>query len=142
MKVAIVTTDGQTVSQHFGRSPYYKIVTIENGQIVAEEMRERATGHKVHGGNCNGHGRGGHHGQNSGQHGHGFGPEADQKHATMAAEIADCQILIAGGMGRGAYESFVNAGLNVILTNLVDINAVIKGIINGSLKNFAQVRTD
>lgn len=45
MKVAIVTNDGEYVSQHFGRSRYYKIYTIENNEIQNVEMRERGTGH-------------------------------------------------------------------------------------------------
>ena len=42
MKVAIVTNDGEYVSQHFGRSRYYKIYTIEDNQIKNVELRGRA----------------------------------------------------------------------------------------------------
>ena len=139
MKVAIVTTDGHTVSQHFGRSPYYKVVTIDDGQVVSEEMRERGTGHFARGQRHESHG----HWHQTGRHeGHGFGPEADARHAAMAAEIADCDVLVAGGMGRGAYESFSRAGLNVILTDKANIDDVLTGIIDGTLKNYAQSRTD
>ena len=139
MKVAIVTTDGQTVSQHFGRSPYYKVVTISGGQVVQEEMRERGTGHFARGRRRESHE---HHHQNAGHQGHGYGPEADAKHAAMAAEIADCDVLVAGGMGRGAYESFARAGLKVILTDMVKIEDVIQGIINGTIRDLAMSRTD
>ena len=44
-KVAIVTNDGNSVSQHFGRSRYYKIISLENGEIVGTEMRDRTIGH-------------------------------------------------------------------------------------------------
>ncbi len=152
MKVAIVTTDGKTVSQHFGRSPYFKIFTIENAQIVDEQMRERGTGHVAqtreneahafahhgHHGQCSeGHGRGKHE-----QKAHGYGPDADSKHTAMAAEIADCDILVAGGMGRGAYESFSRAGLKVILTDAINIEDVVKGLLDGSLQNLATARVD
>ena len=138
MKVAIVTTDGQTVSQHFGRSPYYKVVTIDNGQVVQQEMRERGTGHFARGRRHESH----EHHHTHGSQGHGYGPEADVKHAAMAAEIADCDVLVAGGMGRGAYESFARAGLNVILTDMVKIEDVVQGIINGTITNLAMSRTD
>ncbi len=171
MKVAIVTTDGKTVSLHFGRSPYYKIFTIENGRVVQEEMRERGTGHFAHGRKHESHERGtghfargrkheshergtGHFArgrkhesherqrQNGSSQGHGYGPEADAKHAAMAEEIADCDMLIAGGMGRGAYESFSRAGLSVVLTDMLNIDDVVHAVINGSLENLAYTRTD
>jgi len=31
LKIAVITEDGKTISKHFGRAPYYMIVTIENG---------------------------------------------------------------------------------------------------------------
>jgi len=139
MKVAIVTLDGETVSQHFGRSPFYKIYAIENNEPVNTEMRERGTGHfaaqrqphhSIYPGRENAHGR------------HGYGADADQKHFSMAQEIEDCDVLIAGGMGQGAYENFRSAGLDVILTDHEYINDAINDFVNGKLKNLASERTD
>ena len=31
MKIAAITDDGTTISQHFGRAPYYVVVTVEAG---------------------------------------------------------------------------------------------------------------
>jgi predicted Fe-Mo cluster-binding NifX family protein len=39
MKIAAITDDGKTISQHFGRAPYYLVVTVENGQIVDHTER-------------------------------------------------------------------------------------------------------
>ena len=136
MKVAIVTMDGNTVSQHFGRSPYFKIFTIENDKIVDEELRERRTGHFARN---NQHQEHSHH-NSEGKH--GYGADAEAKHRTMADEISDCQVLIAGGMGSGAYQSFFNAGLNVILTDYRNINDAVNALIKGELKNLAASRTD
>lgn len=41
MKIAAITDDGKTISQHFGRAQYYPVATIENGQIVDRELREK-----------------------------------------------------------------------------------------------------
>ena len=41
MKIAAITDDGKTISQHFGRAAYYLVATVENGQIVDREMREK-----------------------------------------------------------------------------------------------------
>ncbi len=138
MKIAIVTIDGERVSQHFGRSPYYKVYTLEEGDPVAVEMRRRGTGHfapdavhdKTHDDHVPADGRG-----------HGYNADARIKHASMAAELADCDVLVAGGMGRGAYESFRQAGLQVILTDLQEINDVVNAWIGGTLKNLAEERT-
>ena len=139
MKLAIVTLDGETVSQHFGRSPYFKIYTIENNKIVNTELRERGTGHFA------AHRQHAHTietdtGHSSGRH--GYGSDADRKHASMADEIGDCQVLVAGGMGQGAYESFRRAGLEVILTDQIMIDDIVRDFMNGNLKNLAYERTD
>ena len=136
MKIAIVTTDGETVNQHFGRSPYYAIFSVEEGKVVDTEMRQRGTGHFAKN-------------QDQGQHnhdhdhskGHGYGPGDGDKHDAMAREISDCQILIAGGMGRGAYERFFSNGINVIMTDQKDIQETVKLYIDGKLKNLYQERT-
>ena len=41
MRIAAVTEDGITISQHFGRAPYYLVVTVENGKIVGRERRDK-----------------------------------------------------------------------------------------------------
>ncbi len=135
MKIAIVTLDGRTISQHFGRSPYYIIYTIENNEIVAQELRKRGTGHFAPNQE--------HHHEENHDHsqGHGVGAEADRKHATMAQEIADCDVLIAGGMGIGAYNSFTNAGLKVIMTDEVSASEATAKYLKGELANLHQQRT-
>ena len=40
-----------------------------------------------------------------------FDPAAQSRHASMAAAIADCQVLLARGMGAGAYESMRQANI-------------------------------
>ena len=34
-KIAAITDDGKTISQHFGRAAYYLVATLKTGQIVA-----------------------------------------------------------------------------------------------------------
>jgi len=137
MKIAAVTNDGESISQHFGRSRYYKIVSVENGEIKNSEIRERGTGHfakqqqtESHTDHFDAQGR------------HGFGREAQNRHAMMAQEIADCDVLIAGGMGAGAYQSFVGAGLNVVLTDQTNISEAVSKFSKGELKNLYMDRTD
>ena len=140
MKIAIVTADGETVSQHFGRSPYYKIYTLERGDPVGVEMRRRGTGHFAPQDTHTEPPSPGEHTHDDGR-GHGYDAGARSKHSAMAAELADCDVLVAGGMGRGAYESFLRAGLEVVLTDLRDINDVVNAWMNGTLRNLAEERT-
>lgn len=60
----------------------------------------------------------------------------------MAREIGDCDVLIAGGMGAGAYESFKAAGLDVILTDIAWIEEAVTALMEGKLRNLASERTD
>ncbi|NOX18745.1 MAG: dinitrogenase iron-molybdenum cofactor biosynthesis protein [Chlorobi bacterium] len=143
-RIAVVTNDGNSVSQHFGRSRYYKIIIVENGEITGSEMRDRTIGHfdpqnQSAQRNNNGNGRDPHY---DGQGRHGYGAEATSKHAMMARQIADCDTLIAGGMGMGAYESFKSAGLNVILTDHLSIDDAAKLYAEGKLVNLYHERTD
>jgi len=45
MKIAAITDDGVTISQHFGRAPYYAVLTVEEGRVVRRELREKP-GHR------------------------------------------------------------------------------------------------
>ena len=45
-KIAIATEDGVHVSAHFGRAPYFQVLTIDSGQIVAREKRDKAQWHR------------------------------------------------------------------------------------------------
>ena len=137
MKVAIVTDDGDYVSQHFGRARYYKIYTIENGEITETEMRQRGTGHHAPSARQTTHSEEHAHGTE----GHGYTADAMDKHRSMAAEIADCTVLIAGGMGRGAYESFTSAGLEVIMTKYNWTEEAVTAYMEDKIENLVEQRT-
>jgi predicted Fe-Mo cluster-binding NifX family protein len=128
MKAAIVTDDGRTVSQHFGRAAYYLVVELAGGR-AAGELRPRHTRHAAGAGH---HDHGHEHGHQHGQ-GHGAGPEAAARHAAMAQQIGDCQILVAGGMGRGAVQAMEAAGIKVVLTELSEISEVLGALAAGEL---------
>lgn len=115
-KIAIATEDGVHVSAHFGRAPYFEVLTIEQGQIVARERREKA------------HHQGEHHEHHdhSGQDTHASG---------MVGVVSDCTVIIAGGMGSPAYASIQAANLMPILTDLRDIDQAAQAYAAGTLVN-------
>ena len=42
MKIAAVSDDGVTISQHFGRAPFYVIITVEGDKVISKEKREKS----------------------------------------------------------------------------------------------------
>jgi len=125
MKIAVITDDGKTISQHFGRAPYYLVLTIEEGKIVSREMRDKM-GHNQF--SAQPHAEEEPHGA-----GHGMDSASHNKHASMAETIADCKALLCGGMGMGAYESMRRLNIQPVVTELRDIDAAAQAFIDGKL---------
>lgn len=124
MKIAAVSEDGITISQHFGRAPFYVVITIENGKIVAREKREKL-GHAQFWSEP--------HQEETSPRGHGFGAESQSRHALMAAAITDCQVLLARGMGAGAYQNMKDAGIQPIITDIPNIDDAVSAYLEGKL---------
>ena len=122
MKIAAVTEDGVTISQHFGRASYYVVLTVEDGQVVGREQREKV----AHGRGADGHVH------VEGQ-AHGFDAASQDTHGRMAAPIADCQVLLARGMGAGAHASLQQAGIRPIITTIANIEEAALQAANGTI---------
>lgn len=90
LRIALVTDDGETISNHFGQANAYRVFQIEDGRRT-----DLGTRPKPH---------------------HGHGDHQPSLHGSMLEPIADCRVLIAGGMGAPAWEKARSAGLEVILT--------------------------
>ncbi len=129
MKIAVVTDDEQTICQHFGRARFYTVVTIENGKVVNKERRNKA-GHHVAGMQ--------HASQASDGERHGFDANAQASHNSMMANITDCQLVIAGGMGWGAQESLKQAGIAVHMTDVENIEEAVRLYLEGKLPNLME----
>jgi predicted Fe-Mo cluster-binding NifX family protein len=129
LKIAVISDDGVHISQHFGRAPYYVVLTVEEGRIIDSETRPKA----------------GHHSFAAQSHPtlapgerHGYDAASQSKHQTMAEAIADCQVLIAGGMGWGAFESLQAYGVEPVVTDLPDIREAALRYAQGNLPNLMQ----
>jgi predicted Fe-Mo cluster-binding NifX family protein len=123
MKIAAITEDGKTISHHFGRAPYYLVVTIENGEIVDRELREKL-GHS--------HFANESHNDEPGTP-HGFGADAQDKHMRMAQAITECEALLCQGMGAGAYYSMQQAGIRPIVTDIESIDEAVQAYVDGKI---------
>lgn len=124
IKIAAVTDNGKTISAHFGRAGYYEVLTIEDGKITARERREKPNHHA---------GNAGHH-QHEHKHGtggHGMG--SHEKHQGMAEVISDCQMLLARGMGYGAYASMEQLNIVPCVTDIAVIEEAVQAVIEGTI---------
>ncbi len=124
MKIAVITEDGKTISQHFGRAPFYMVLTIEEGKITNRETRDKL-GH-------NHFSSDGHSGEGHGAH-HGSDPASHDRHVGMAETISDCKVLLCRGMGRGAYDSMLRLNIKPIVTDISEIEDAAQAYIEGKL---------
>ena len=128
MKIAAITKNGTTISQHFGRAPLYLVVTVEDGKIVSKETRVK-TGHLTFAA---------HHSELAPEERHGYDANSQARFASMADTIADCQVLIAGGMGWGAYENLESRNIKPVVTDVESIDEAVKLYLGGKLPNLME----
>jgi len=128
MKIALVSDDESIISQHFGRAPYYVVVTVEDGKIVGRETRAKG-GHRTFGPPAQGPAPG---------ERRGYAPGSEEKHKAMADVIADCEALITGGMGWGAYENLKGVGIEPVVTDVADIDEAALAYAEGRLPNLME----
>jgi predicted Fe-Mo cluster-binding NifX family protein len=129
MKIAVISDDEVDISQHFGRAPYYVVVTIEDGKIIAKETRSKAGHHtfaaheppKLAPGDR-----------------HGYDAGSQSRHAAMAEAISDCQVVLAGGMGWGAYEAMRVYSIEPIVTDVKNIDEAVELYLVGKLPNLME----
>lgn len=124
MKIAAITDDGKTISQHFGRAPYYLVTTVENGQIVNRELRDKL-GHT--------HFVNQPHAEEQPGQPHGMDDASHNKHLQMAEAISDCEALLCRGMGMGAYESMKALNIRPVVTDIASIDEAVMAFVNGQI---------
>jgi len=126
MNIAFVVDEDLKISKHFGRAPYYLVLTVEDGQIISQETREKL-----------GHRQFSHlpHEHTHSNDPHGMSVSAQSKHSQMIANIQDCEVLICGGMGMGAYMNLVSAGIQPIVTDMEAVDPAVQAYLEGRLVN-------
>ena len=129
VKIAAISEDGTTISQHFGRALLYVVLTVEDGRIVNKETRNKA-GHHTFAAH--------HDAPLAPGERHGYDAGSQAKHRSMAEAIADCQVLLAGGMGWGAYESLKSRGVEPLVTDVENIEEAVKLYLQGKLPNLME----
>ncbi|HSL42629.1 MAG TPA: NifB/NifX family molybdenum-iron cluster-binding protein [Anaerolineales bacterium] len=123
MKIAVITDDSESISAHFGRAQYYKVFTIEDGQVVNRETRPKA--------NHNQFSREHHHEHHGEQH--GTDAASEHRHSLMMEPISDCQVVLVRGMGMGAFNKLSSSGIRPIITEISNIESAVASYLAGTL---------
>jgi predicted Fe-Mo cluster-binding NifX family protein len=145
MKIATVSDDGKTISQHFGRAATYVVITVEDGSIVGRETRQKP-GHRQFAAQEQAQAAASsaqkpapvapavvHTHTHAANQPHGFQAGAADRHNQMAAVIADCEALLSRGMGMGAYKGLEEFGIKPVVTDIPTIDEAALAYANGSI---------
>ena len=127
MKIAIASINEQTISAHFGRAEKYIVFSVEDGQIIDRKTLPKL-GHRHFGPQGSGK-----HNHDSGTKGSGFGHHANHKHEQMIENIRDCDVVLTGGLGRGAYQNLQKWGIKPIVTDITDIETAVQAVLNDTI---------
>lgn len=94
MKIAVATTDGVSLSQHFGQSKGFVVFEVDGVTVQNRELRTNDnTPHNE--GICN----------------HGGQQQGAQGHSGILGLLSDCTVVLCGGMGAGAAQSMTANGI-------------------------------
>lgn len=118
MKIAVVTDDHKTVSAHFGRAQYYEIFTIENSKVVDRYVA------------CKSNHR---HENDDLSHQEGHTHIHNHDHNAMMEPILKCDVLIARGMGSGAYNALKIRSIEPLITDIHSIEEAVSAYLAGTM---------
>ncbi len=133
MKIAAVTENGTQISKHFGRARQFLVFTVEDGKVVEQELRDKDA--------CddNPHEHDTHVSQDTLQSGVsievGIASDLDP-HQQAVAIIADCDAVLAGGMGQGMYTNLQRVDVRPVLTRVGSIEEALTAYLEGRLKEY------
>ena len=123
-----VELGGPTVKEKFELAKVKPLDQIEDGKITNREMRSKL-GHNQFASEPHEE----HHGES-----HGQDPASHNKHVQMANSIADCQVLLCGGVGMGAYLSMQQLNIQPIVTDYQDVEGAVQAYIDGKIKDHTE----
>ena len=134
MRIAVVTDDGKTVSQHFGRALYFAVLTVDDQRVLGREMLDRRDTmlppdehHEARQGL----------GEDKDCHGSGTGAAA--WHQRMVQPIEGCQTLLTRGMSWSARECIINAGIKPVLTDIASLDEAVQAYLDGSIVDHVEL---
>jgi predicted Fe-Mo cluster-binding NifX family protein len=113
MKIAIASDDERTISSHFGQTKGFMIFELEGKKVKSQKYRPNT---------FTGHARGL----------AGLGHEID-RHGPIIEALRDCKAVISHGMGRRIYDDLKQAGIEVFVTDEIDVENALALYLNAQL---------
>lgn len=101
MKIAVPTNDGTSISEHFGRSAAFLVFELEGGRISTRDLRANSGCHPQQTDTC----------------GNDHQPVHPHNHSAIVATIADCEVVLCGGMGQRAADALKSHGISPVFVN-------------------------
>jgi predicted Fe-Mo cluster-binding NifX family protein len=132
-KIAVAQMNETEISNHFGRSPFFGVYTIDDGQVSEVEMRMNTFTHHMKKEPGEGH--------KTREHEHG-NHRHSHNHRSIVDGLADCQVVISGGMGKGAINSLSSSGMEIIITDEKQSQDAVLKYVNGELRNLNKACDD
>jgi predicted Fe-Mo cluster-binding NifX family protein len=114
MRIAFPTRDYRTISGHFGKMKSLLVLDIDNGVEVGREERDMSEMPP-----CG--------------DGHGDKPRF------LSERLADCDVLIAGGMGTSIADRLEATNTEVVLTDIRMIDKALASYLSGSIEHKPQL---
>ncbi|BER91438.1 NifB/NifX family molybdenum-iron cluster-binding protein [Atrimonas thermophila] len=108
MKVAIASSDGKTVAQHFGRCEGFVVVEVEGNKVLNREYRDNLFS------------------DHRGAHDGGEG------NCSPVDLLKDCDVVVSSGMGPRAYRRLKEQGKKVVITDETEVEKIIGEILTQS----------
>lgn len=117
MKIGIASDDQHQIAGHFGRCKGFVIADVQDARVTSKEYRLNNFSHH----------------NKEGQHEHDQGPSHVHSHAGILKALADCQVVIARGMGRRIYDDLQGAAIQSLITSEESVESAIQAYLKGNL---------
>ena len=119
MKVAVPTNDVTSISEHFGRSSAFLVFDVEDGKISARSLRPNSGCHTHDNHSCHSDSQ----------------PAQAHSHPGIVAVIADCELVLCGGMGQRAADALAVHGISpVFIRGTGPAEGIVEAYFAGTLK--------
>ncbi|MBT3265600.1 dinitrogenase iron-molybdenum cofactor biosynthesis protein [Candidatus Poribacteria bacterium] len=125
MKIAAVTDNYKTITEHFGRARHYVVFTVEDGEVVSREIRQKNTA-VIYGSDCGAE-------RPPIEPDRSFGAGRGLRLSRTISVITDCDVVLARGLGAGMYRNLQQAGIRPFLTDVADVEEAVSAYIEDRL---------
>jgi predicted Fe-Mo cluster-binding NifX family protein len=123
MRIAVPTSDGVTISPHFGRSAGFLVFEAEGGDICSCVVKANPAGHAHAEHACAGN-----HVEES------HGAHAAHDHSAIVSAIAGCEVVLCAGVGQRAVDALRQGGVReIVVTEPGPAEARVRDYLNGTL---------